>query len=89
MDARLQTMENQLAQWGARILELAAGARQAKSVAEIDYRRGLEDLTAKYHVAQTRLEKLKSARGDRWDRCKTGVDSAWYELEIAFKKMAN
>jgi hypothetical protein len=54
---------------------------------KIDQRRRIDDLKAKYQVAQSKLCELKAAGSEKWATLKTGVESAWKDLEAAFKKM--
>jgi thiamine monophosphate kinase len=49
----------------------------------------IDDLKTKYQAAQTKLAELKAAGGEKWEVLKTGVESAWSELEAAFKKLKN
>jgi hypothetical protein len=82
-------MEKQLQHWGAKLDELVANAKEADKEADIDYHHRVDELKAKYHVAQAKLEELRDVGGDKWDTIKTGFESAWYELEVAFKKLSN
>jgi len=37
-------------------------------------------------VAQAKLDEVKTAGSEKWETLKAGVESAWNDLEIAFKK---
>ena len=80
-------MEAQLRQWGAKLDELVAKAEKAGAAVKIDQRKRIDDLKAKYRVAQSKLCELKAAGSEKWATLKTGVESAWKDLEAAFKKM--
>jgi peptidoglycan hydrolase CwlO-like protein len=82
-------LETQLKQWGARLDELVAKADRAGTAARIDNRKRIDDLKAKVHAAQAKLDEVKTAGSEKWETLKTGVESAWSELELAFKKLKN
>ena len=46
-------------------------------------------LKAKQKRAQANFDEFKAAGGDKWDTFKAGVESAYNDLEGAFKKMGN
>jgi hypothetical protein len=80
-------MEAELRQWGAKLDGLVAKAEKAGAAVKIDQRKRIDDLKAKYQVAQSKLCELKAAGSEKWATLKTGVESAWKDLEAAFKKM--
>ena len=82
-------LETQLKQWGARLDELVAKADRAGTAARIDNRKRIDDLKAKVHAAQAKLDEVKTADSEKWETLKTGVESAWSDLELAFKKLKN
>jgi hypothetical protein len=82
-------LETQLKQWGARLDELVAKADRAGTTARIDNRKRIDDLKAKVHAAQAKLDEVKTAGSEKWETLRTGVESAWSELELAFKKLKN
>jgi len=88
-DAQVQIgkMEKQLQKWGAKLDELAAKAEAAGAEARADERRLIADLRAKQERVQAKLHELKAAGDDKWDAFKAGVESAYDELEGAFKKL--
>jgi hypothetical protein len=85
----LGKFETQLKQWGAKLDEFVAKADRAGTTARIDNRKRIDDLRAKCQAAQSRLDELKAAGNDKWETLKIGVERAWSELEIAFKKISN
>jgi hypothetical protein len=89
MEAHVGKMEKQLRQWGAQLDELVAKAEGAGTEAKVDYRKCIDDLKAKHQVAQSKLDELKAAGSEKWETLKTGVESAWNELDVAFKKLKN
>ena len=82
-------MEAELRQWGAKLDELVAKAEKAGAEVKIDQRRRIDDLKAKVQAAQSKLDEVRTAGSERWETLKTGVESAWSELELAFKKLRN
>jgi len=87
MAAHVGKMETRLKEWGAQLDELVAKGHEASAEAKIDYRKRIDDLKAKHQAAQAKLEELKTAGSEKWETFKAGVESAWNELEVAFKKM--
>ena len=88
VEAHVGKMEAELKSWGAKLDALVAKADAAGTEAKIDYRNRLEDVTARYKAAQSQLHKLQAAGSGKWDTFKTDVESAWSDLESAFKKLA-
>ncbi len=82
-------MEKKLTQWGKTLDELTAKAEKAGGDAKSDYRKGVDDLKAKYKFTQTKLAKFKTGSSENWDTFKTGIENAWDELEETFKKLTN
>jgi uncharacterized coiled-coil DUF342 family protein len=82
-------METQLKKWGAKLDELIAKADEAGAEAKVDYRKRIDDLKAKHHAATIKLDELKAAGSEKWETFKGGIESAWGELETAFKKLTN
>ena len=89
MEAHVGKMETQLRQWGAKLDELVVTAEGAGTEAKADYRKHIDDLKAKHQAAQAKLDELKAAGSEKWETLKAGVESAWNELDVAFKKMKN
>jgi len=82
-------MEVRLRRWGAKLDRLAAKAEAAGAETKSEYHKGLLDLKANYHAAETKLAELKAAGEERREIVKVGVENAWSELEIAFKKLTH
>ena len=87
VEAKVGKMEAELRQWGAKLDRLVTKAEAAGTEVKIDYRRGVDDLKSKYKVAQAKFDKFKAAGGAKWGIFKTGIESAWNDLETAFKKL--
>jgi hypothetical protein len=82
-------MEMRLRQWGARIDRIVAKAEEAGSEANVERRRRVDELKAKYQAAQSKFSEFRAAGSEKWDTFKTGVETAWNDLEAAFKKLKN
>ncbi|MGB8297814.1 MAG: coiled coil domain-containing protein [Polyangia bacterium] len=87
--AHVGKMEEQLKHWGAKLDHLVAKVEKAGSDVNSERRKRVDDLKAKYQAAQAKLSEVKAAGGEKWATLKGGVESAWSELEAAFRKMKN
>jgi len=87
METQVGKMEAQLKKWGAKLDELVAEAEKTGNEAKVDYRKVVNDLKAKRLDAQMKLDEFKAAGSKNWDTFKAGVESAWKELEVSFKKL--
>jgi hypothetical protein len=88
-EENLGRLETQLRQWGAKLDEFVARADRAGTTARVDNRRRIDDLKARVHAAQSKLDEVKAAGSEKWETLKIGVESAWKDLESAFKKLSN
>ena len=89
VESHLGKLETQLKTWGARLEEMVARVEAARTQASGDYRKRLDELRAKYKVAETRFGELRKAGSGKWETFQGGIESAWNDLETAFKKLAN
>jgi chromosome segregation ATPase len=80
-------LESQLKDWEAKLDVLVAKAEVVRAEAKSDYREHIDELKTKHRLAKAKLEELKAEGNDKWDTLKSGVESAWNELENAFKKL--
>ena len=83
-EANVAKMETQLKQWGAKLDDLVA---KAGTEAKKDYQRMIDELKDKYQIVQSRFDELKAAGSDKMATVKDGMESAWNEVEVAFKKL--
>jgi uncharacterized coiled-coil DUF342 family protein len=77
-------MESQMKQWGVKIDELVAKADKADNDVKVTYYKQIDNLKAKYQVAQSKLEEAKKGGGEKWEGFKAGIEHAWKEVEKAF-----
>ena len=89
MEGHVGKLEAQLKQWGAKLDQLVAKAEKAGAEVKIERRKYIDDLKAKVQAARSKLAEVKAAGGEKWGVLKTGVESAWNEIEAAFKKLKN
>jgi hypothetical protein len=87
VQAHVGEMEAELKSWGARLDGLVAKTDAAGTSASTAYRTLIDDLKGKYQAAQSKLAELQAAGSDRWETYRSGLESAWNELETAFKKV--
>jgi hypothetical protein len=87
VEAHVGKIEAELGRWGAKIDDLFAKADSAGTGAKVDYRSRLDDLRAKYEAAQANFGRLKTAGNDKWQSFEVAIETAWSELEDAFKKL--
>lgn len=87
--AHVGKLEAQLQRWGSQLDGLVAKAQEAGTEAKDDYRKAVADLRTKHQAAQAKLDELRTVGADKWDGFKGGVESAWSELEAAFKKLTH
>ena len=89
VESHLGKLETQLRTWGARLEEMVARVEAARTQAGGDYRKRLDELKAKYKVAEKRFGELRKAGSGKWETFQGGIESAWNDLETAFRKLAN
>ena len=87
VEANAGKMEAQLRNWGVKLDKVMAKAEAAGTGVKIDYRKGVDELKAKYKVAQSKFDECRAAGSAKWGILKTGLETAWSDLESAFKKL--
>jgi pyrimidine operon attenuation protein/uracil phosphoribosyltransferase len=86
-EARVGKLEKQLTRRETKLDELLAKAKEAGADIKGDYHSHVDDLKLKHQTVRSKLEELKVAGGEEWMSLVNGVDSAFSELEAAFKKL--
>jgi hypothetical protein len=89
VDANVGTMEGELKRWAAKLGELRSRGHTVGGELNLDYHQRLDEMEAKYDAAETKLDELKTAGSARWETFRSGIESAWGELEDAFRKLTN
>jgi len=79
-------MEAQIAKLHTKIDELKVQAALAKADAKDKYHEQIEVLNDKYEVTRVKLQELKASSGNAWEDIKSGLESAWDELQASFKR---
>lgn len=82
-------MERQLRQWGEKLDELMAKAVDAGTDAKFGYHRRVDELKEKHHAVELKLAEVRASGSEKWETLKVDVESAWVELELAFKNLTN
>jgi hypothetical protein len=80
-------IETRLRQLGTKLDRLVAKADEAGTEAKIDYRGRLDHIKDKLAAVQSRLNAFRAANGQKWDNFRGGVETAWHDLENAFKAL--
>jgi len=80
-------IETRLRQLGAKLDELVAKADEAGTEAKTEYRKQIDSIKDKHAVVQSKLTAFRAANGQKWDNFKNGVETAWHDLENAFKAL--
>lgn len=88
IEAHVGEMETQLSRWGTALDELAAKTDLAAAEAKLDYHRRIDDLKARYGVAQMKLNELRTAESaEEWEIVRASIEKTWDELELAFERL--
>jgi hypothetical protein len=89
VESHLGKLETQLRTWSARLDEMVARVEAAHTQASGDYRKRLDELKAKYKVAEMRFGELRKAGSGKWATFQGGIESAWNDVEMAFRKLTH
>jgi hypothetical protein len=89
IDRNISKLEDQLKLWGAKLDVRLAEARVAGQESKIESHKHLDDLKGRLSEAQTKLRDASTVGNDKWDHFKTGLESSWKELEVAFKGLGD
>ena len=81
----LGRIETRLRQLGAKLDRLAAKADEVGTEVKLEYRKRIDHTKDKHAVVQSKLKAFRAANGEKWDNFKDGVETAWHDLEDAFK----
>ena len=87
-EANVEYMATQLEQWGTKLDALVARVVAPGVASRIDDHEGIDDLKTKYEVARGRFDEFETAGSAKWGIFKSGIERAWNDFEIAFKKLA-
>lgn len=80
-------IERRLRQLGTNLDRLAARATEAELDAKLDYRRQIDLIREKHAQVRRRLDEFRAAHGQKWDNFRAGIETAWHDLENAFKAL--
>ena len=82
-------LEADLRRWGAKLHKLRSEGHSAGSEPNLDDHKRFDDMDAKCDVAETKLEELKAAGSTKWGTLRSGIETAWREVEDGFLRLAN
>ena len=80
-DEYVKEMNKQLAVLDAKIADLTERSSKAAGEAKKDLEKKLEDAKAKHSTAAKKLEELKEASGEQWEKLKEGMSKAFGDLK--------
>jgi DNA polymerase IIIc chi subunit len=83
-ESYLQTLEHQLQERDAEIVDLKEKADQAKADSKTELFTQIDELHKKTEMARDKLKQLQAADDGAWDDVKVGVEKSWHELKSAF-----
>jgi hypothetical protein len=84
---QLGKIETRLRQLGAKLARMAAKASEAGAEVKLDYRKEIDHAKDKHAAVHSKLAAFRAANGQKWDSFRSGVESAWQDLENAFKAL--
>ncbi len=84
-DEYARDMHKQLDELDAKYEELKASAAKAEGPAKKNLEKKLEEAKVKRDAAAKKLDELKEAAPDRWEKVKDGVGNAFDDLKKVFK----
>jgi hypothetical protein len=84
-DEYVRLMQKQLNELDAKYAELKASAAKAEGQAKIGMDKKVELANVKRDAAAKKLDDLKEAAPDRWEKVKEGVGSAFSDLKKVFE----
>jgi len=80
-------IETRLRQLGTKLDKLVAKADEAGADVKAEYRTQIDHIKNRHAVVQTKLTEYRAAGGQKWENFKGGVETAWHDLENAFKAL--
>jgi hypothetical protein len=86
-EAYQEKLEAQLKEWSAKFMEFQAKAEMAKADAKIELLKHARTLQAKQEAAQQKLQELKEAGADAWERAKPDLEKAIDNLKSAWESI--
>ena len=81
-------IETRLRQLGTKLDRLNAKAAEAGADAKLDYRKQIDLIRDKHALVSSKLAAFRAANGQKWDNFRGGVETAWHDLENAFRALA-
>ena len=86
MDPTMEKMEAQLKRWSLRIDQLAAKTEAAGAQKGFDALIYVDELKALYAIVHSKFDDLRAGEDAREVRLRAELESAWDDLDAAFKK---
>lgn len=89
IDRNISKLEDQLKLWSAKLDVRLAEAKVAGQETKIESHKHLDELKGRLADAQAKLGDAAAVGNDKWDHFKSGLESSWKELEVAFKGLGD
>ncbi|HBO46286.1 MAG TPA: hypothetical protein DD670_20645 [Planctomycetaceae bacterium] len=80
-----KSLEVRIEQMDAKIATLREKGSELKDEAKVNWDRKMADLEAKRDAARAKLAEVGDSSGEAWKDVRDGAQSAWDELEKAFR----
>jgi len=85
-DTFISDMESKLETRRKEIADLKSKARSAGTGSKIDIEKQIAELELKQEYARKTLTELQSADEGRWESLKSGMETAWDDLDEAYRE---
>jgi len=80
-------IETRLRQLGAKLDRLVAKADETGTEVKADYRDQLGHIREMHATVRGKIDSFKTGKGQKWENFRSGVKTAWQDLESAFKAL--
>jgi len=79
-DAYIEDIKSKMDKWNAEINKFQAKAKKAKSTAQVQFTKEIDEIKAKRKVLEDKIADMQRAGETAWEDIKGGVDDAWKTL---------
>lgn len=76
-----EKIEAQIKEWSAKIQELKATAEKATADKKIELHKAVDDLRARKEAARKKLDEVKKAGAETWEKLKKDTDKALEDVK--------
>jgi hypothetical protein len=86
-NAHVEKMEKRIEKWSEELDAFVAHGDGVGAEARVEYIKRINDVKSRYRTVRERLDELRMADEGAWVTFKRGLESAWNDLEVAYKKL--